>query len=90
MINHAQVAGVCIINAHASARFDRGLDDFPRLVHDVTGSVENITIRAFRVLLANDKRSERLITGSRSFLGRHFDDSPCYCYWFCGCLFLVR
>ena len=43
VINHTQIARVYVINTHASAGFDRGLNDFTRFVHNVTRPVENIT-----------------------------------------------
>ena len=45
VINHTQIAYVCVINTHASAGFDRGLDDFALLVHNVTRPIENIAAR---------------------------------------------
>ena len=55
VINHTQIAHVCVINAHARAGFDRCLDDFPCLVHNVTTSVENITARIIRTVLPNNE-----------------------------------
>ena len=46
VINHTRIAHVYVINTHASAGFDRGSDDFARLVHNVTWPVENITARS--------------------------------------------
>jgi hypothetical protein len=74
VINHTQIAHVCVINTHSSARFNRGLDDFAQLVHNVTRSVENITARIIRAIRANDQRFNGLITGSRAFLNRRWDD----------------
>ena len=88
VINHTRIACVYVINKHASARFDRGLDDFARLVYDVTGAVENITTGIIRAVLANNERFHRLITGGCAFLSRRCDDCSRYRYWFCGCLFL--
>ena len=45
VINHTQVAHVCVINAHVRAGFDRGSDYFARLVHNMTRPVENICAR---------------------------------------------
>ena len=67
MIDHTQVTHVRVINTHASAGFDRRLDDFPQLVHNVTTSVENITARIVCIILPDDKRLARLIIGSRAF-----------------------
>jgi hypothetical protein len=77
VINHAQVAHVCVINTHTSAGFDRGLDDCACLVHNVTAPVENITARVIRTVLANNERFGRLITDSRAFC-RRGDDRSCY------------
>jgi hypothetical protein len=43
VINHTRIACVHVINTHVTTGFDRGVDDFARLVHNVTGPVENIT-----------------------------------------------
>src|SRR5206468_2788761 len=75
---------VCVVNTHSSARFDPGLDDFAQLVHNVTRPVENITARFVRVILTNDERFGGLITGSRAFLNRRWDDRSRYRYLFCG------
>ena len=45
VINHTQIAHVCVINTHASTGFDPGFDDFARLVHNVTRAFENIAAR---------------------------------------------
>ena len=92
MINHTQIAHVCVVNTHAGARFDRRLDDFAQLVHNVTRPVENITARIVRVILANDERFGGLIIGSRAVLNRRWDDRSRYRYCFCGglCTFRTR
>ena len=56
VINHTRIACVYVINTHVSARFDRGVDDFARLVHNATGPVQNITVWIIRAVLANDER----------------------------------
>jgi len=84
VINHTRIARVCVINTHASAGFDRGLDHFAVLVHNVTRPFENIIARSIRTVLANNESFERLIIGRRSFLSCHFDDRSGYGYWFCG------
>ena len=63
VINHTQIARVYVINTHASAGFDRRLNDFTRFVHNVTRPGENITARIIRAVLANNERLDRLITG---------------------------
>jgi hypothetical protein len=45
VINHAKIAHVCVINAHVRSGFDRGLDHFACLIHNVTRPVENISAR---------------------------------------------
>jgi hypothetical protein len=45
VINHAKIAHVCVINTHVRAGFDRGLDHFACLIHNVTRPVENISAR---------------------------------------------
>ena len=74
VINHTQIARVYVINTHASAGFDRRLNDFTRFVHNVTGPVENIPARLIRPVLANNERFEWLITGSRAFFSCRCDD----------------
>ena len=74
VINHTQIARVYVINTHASAGFDRRLNDFTRFVHNVTRPVENITARIIRAVLANNERLDRLITGGGAFLTRHLCD----------------
>src|SRR5207248_1578658 len=76
-------AHVCVINAHARAGFDRCLDDFSRLVQNVTTPVENITARVIRTILTNNERFGRLITGSRAFFSRRSDDRSGHLYRFC-------
>ena len=56
VINHTRIACVHVINMHATAGSDRGLDDFARLVHNVTGPVENITARSIRSVHENNER----------------------------------
>ena len=80
VINHTRIARIYVINTHASAGFDRGLDHFPRLVHNVTWPVENIPARIIRAVLANDERFEWLITGGRTFPSRRCDDRSRYRY----------
>jgi hypothetical protein len=55
VINHTQIARVCVVDPHASARFDRGLDYLTPLVQNVARSVEDITARAIRFVLADDE-----------------------------------
>jgi hypothetical protein len=64
VIHHTCIARVYVINKDASAGLDRGLDDFARLVYDVTGAVENITARIIRAVLANNERFHGLITAA--------------------------
>src|SRR6266581_4587292 len=95
VINHTRTACVYVINAHASAGFDRGSDDFTLLVHNVTRSVEDITARIIRGVLANNESSGRLITGGRAFLTRLCDHRSRYRYGFCSscplsCTFRTR
>jgi hypothetical protein len=92
VINHAHIACAYVINMHASAGFDRGLHQFPLLVHNVTRPVENIIARIIRPILANNESFDRLITGGRAFLSRRFDDRSRDRYWFFSscCLFFVR
>src|SRR5467141_2656489 len=91
VINHTQIPYVYVINTHVGAGFDRGLDHFAVLVHNVTRPVENITARIVRTVLANNESFGRLIIGGRPFLSR-CDDRSGYRYWlFCGscCLSLM-
>jgi hypothetical protein len=89
VINHARAACVYVINTHASAGFDRRSDGFIRPVHNVTGPPDNISARGIRAVLANNERFDRLITGGRAFLSRHFDERSRYRYWFySSCPFL--
>ena len=83
VINHTRIACVYLINTHASAGFDRGLNDFARLVHNVTCPVENIPARIIRAVLANNERFEWLITGGRTFPSRRGDGRSRYRYGFC-------
>ena len=80
VINYTRIACIYVINTHATAGFDRGLDDFTRLVHNATGPVENIPARIIRAVLANDQRFDRLITGGRAILSRRCDDRSHYRY----------
>ena len=84
VINHTRIAHVCVINTYASAGFDRGLDDFARLVHNVTWPVENITARSIGTVLANNESFARLVIGRRPFLSCRFDERSRHRYWFCG------
>ena len=84
VINHARIACVYVINTHATAGSDRGLDDFALLVHNAPAPFENITARIIRAILANNEGFGRLLTGSSAFLRRHFDERSRYRYWFCG------
>jgi hypothetical protein len=45
VINHAKIAHVCVIDTHVRAGFDRGLDHFACLIHNVTRPVEDISPR---------------------------------------------
>ena len=83
VINHTRIARVYVINTHPSAGFDRGLNDFARLVHNVTCPVENIPARLIRAVLANNERFEWLITGGRTFPSRRGDGRSRYRYGFC-------
>src|SRR5262245_32356730 len=78
VVNHTQVAHICVINAHASAGFDRCLDDFPSLVHNVTTPVENVTARITRIVLPNNERFVRLITSSSAFRNHRSDHRSGY------------
>src|SRR5215831_10297100 len=92
VINHTQIAHICVVNAHARAGFDRCLDDVPCLVHNVTTPVENITARIIGTILPNNERFARLKARSRAFFSRRFDDRSGYLYWFrrsCS-LFIIR
>jgi len=80
VINHTRIACIYVINTHASAGFDRGLDDFARLVHHVTRPVENIPARIIRAVLANNEGFGRLIAGGRTFPSRRCDDRSRYGY----------
>ncbi len=51
VINHARIACVYVINTHATAGSDRGLDDFALLVHNAPAPFENITARIIRAVL---------------------------------------
>src|SRR5256886_17269641 len=82
VINRTQIAGICVINKHACAGFDRSLDDLARFVQNAAVSIHDVTRSAVRVVFSNNERSDGLITGSRSFLSRHFDDRPGHRYWF--------
>jgi hypothetical protein len=84
VINHTRIAHVYVINTHASAGFDRGSDDFARLVHNATGPVENITARSIGTVLANNESFARLVIGRRPFLSCRFDERSRHRYWFCG------
>ena len=88
MIDRTRSARIHIINANASAGPDPGLDDSTLLVQNVTRSVENVTTRGTRPILANDERIERLITGGHAFLRRRLDGLSRDRYWFRGCLFV--
>ena len=90
VINHTQIAHICVIDTHSATRFNPGLDDFAQLVHNVTRSVENITARIVRVILANDERFGGLLIGNRALLNRRRDDRSRYRYWFCGGLCTFR
>src|SRR5262252_9074028 len=92
VINHTQVAHVSVVNTHASAGFDRRLDDIPSLVHNVTTPVENITTRIIQIIFTNNERFARLITGSRAFRNHRSDHRSGYLYRFSCCcsLFLIR
>ncbi len=39
VINHTRIACVYVVNTHVTAGSDRGLDDFARLVQNVTSPV---------------------------------------------------
>ena len=59
MVNHTRIACVHVINMHATAGFDRGMDGLARLVHNVTGPVENITARTSTLGLLNSNKWSR-------------------------------
>src|SRR5262249_58948708 len=93
VINHPRIADIRIKNLHVTARFDRGLDDFAVLVHDVTPSVEDVGAGRIGTILANNKCLDRLVIGRRPFLGCHFDDGSGHRYFFsgtCALLFSIR
>src|ERR1051326_4450718 len=78
---------------HFRAGFDRGLDQFALLVHDMTASVKDVGAWRIRTILENNERLDRLIIGRRAFLTCHFDDRSCYRYLLggsCSLLFSVR
>src|SRR5215468_11304260 len=68
VINRPRIADIRIKNLHSSARFDRGLDDFALLVHDVTRSVEDVGAGRIGTILPNNKCLDRLVIGRRPFL----------------------
>jgi hypothetical protein len=84
VINHTRIACVHVMNTHVTAGFDRGLDDFARLVHNVTRPVENKTAWIIRSVHENNERFEWLITGGRASLSCRCDERSRYRYWFCG------
>src|SRR5262245_9076473 len=88
MIDRTRSARIHVINANASAGPDPGLDDFTLLVQNVPRSVEHVTTRGARPILANDESIERLITGGYAFLRRHLNRLSRDRYWFRGCLFV--
>jgi len=45
VINHAKIAHVRVINTYVRAGFNRGLNHFACLVHNVTRPIENISAR---------------------------------------------
>src|SRR6476469_282824 len=67
-----------------SAGFDRGLDDFALLVHDVTAPVKDVAAGCIETILANNKCFGRLVIGRRAVLTCHFDDRSRYRYFFGG------
>ena len=67
-----------------SAGFDRGLDDFALLVHDVTGPVKDVAAGCIETILANNKCPGRLVIGRRAVLTCHFDDRSRYSYFLGG------
>ena len=67
-----------------SAGFDRGLDDFALLVHDVTGPVKDVAAGCIETIFANNKCLGRLVIGRRAVLTCHFDDRPGHRYFFGG------
>jgi len=67
-----------------SAGFDRGLDDFAILIHDVPAPIKDIAAGCVETILANNKCSGRLIISRRAVFTCHFDDRSGYCYFFSG------
>src|SRR5437763_13692909 len=68
-----------------SAGLDRGLDQLPLPVYNMTRSLEQILAGTIRAVFANDERLERLIIGGRTFLTCRFNDlSRHRDRWFCG------
>ena len=93
VINHTQIAHICVIDAHARAGFDPCLNDISCLVHNVSAPVENITARVIRVILPNNECFARLITGSCAFRNHRSDDRSGYLHRFrrsCSLFFIRR
>jgi hypothetical protein len=66
------------------AGFDRGLDEFALLVHDVTAPVKDVAAGRVETILANNKCPGGLVIGSRAILTCHFHDRSRYRYLFGG------
>src|SRR4029453_3825253 len=69
---------------HLSAGFDRGLDNFALLVHDMTAPVKDVGAWSIRTILENNEGLDRLVIGRRAFLPFHFDDRSRHRYFFGG------
>src|SRR3954454_23664276 len=66
------------------AGFDRGLDEFAFLVHDMTASVKDVAAGCVETILANNKCPGRLVICRRAVLTCHFEDCSRYRYLFGG------
>src|SRR5262245_59168869 len=91
VINHPLVPNVRVINTHPRPRLNRGYDRVAPLVHNMTTAVERIARRLGRIVLTNDQRFGRLITGRRAVFSRG-DDCSRYCDRLCSrcCSLVVR
>jgi hypothetical protein len=86
VINRAQIPLVRVIDLYAGAGFDRGLDYFALVVHNVARPVENVSAGSIRV---NNESFGRLVHRRRSLLNR-CDGRSRNRYWFCSCLSFIR
>src|SRR5215471_15616832 len=69
---------------HFRAGFDRGLDRFALLVHNMTAPVKDVGAWSIRTILEDNEGLYRLVIGRRAFLTCHFDDRSCHRYFFGG------